>query len=333
MTVINNIEIDNTIQEVDNVKKSIIHNDPIDSVLHIVCMVSNPCQYARRYILAREFVRRMESEENVELYIVEICYSSQKPRVADIKNKKHLIIKTESPPLWHKENAINIGIDKLLPANWKAVAWIDMDIQFDSAHWALDCLKLLNGYADVVQLFSQALDLNYDFSILNIFNSYGYQYERKAKYVKGDNKNYYHPGYAWACTRKAYHKMGKLYDLSILGSGDNNMAQCFSGTASKTLDPYVNENYLNSVLELQKRMKNLRLSYVPGTIRHFFHGQKKNRKYTERWKLLVKWQYDPYKHLVKNNQDLLVPTKDCPIGLLDDIMKYFIERNEDEFYF
>jgi len=334
MTVINNIEIDNISQEVDNVKKSILNNDPIDEVLHVVCMVSNPCQYARRYILAREFVRRMELEENIELYIVEICYSSQKPRVAHINNKNHLIINTESAPIWHKENAINIGIHKLLPANWKAVAWIDMDIKFDSAHWVLDCLKILNGYADIVQLFSQALDLNYDFSILNIFNSYGYQTEKRVKYIKGDIKNYYHPGFAWACTRKAYEIMGgDIYELSILGSGDNNIAQSLSGNAHKSLDPMINKKYLSSLLDFQKKVKNLRLSYVPGTIRHYFHGQKKNRKYTERWKLLVKWDYDPYKHVSKNKQGLLVPTKDFPIGLLDDIMKYFIERNEDEFYF
>ena len=45
-------------------------------------------------------------------------------------NKKHLQLNTNNIPLWHKENMINIGIRKLLPNNWKAVAWIDADIEF-----------------------------------------------------------------------------------------------------------------------------------------------------------------------------------------------------------
>ena len=28
---------------------------------------------------------------------------------------------------------------------------------------------------------------------------------------------------------------------------------------------------------------------------------------------------------------ILIPTESCPVKMLDDIMKYFEERNEDEF--
>ena len=34
-------------------------------------------------------------------------------------------------------------------------------------------------------------------------------------YNKSKGINYWHPGYAWACTRKAYEKMGGLYELSV----------------------------------------------------------------------------------------------------------------------
>jgi hypothetical protein len=80
----------------------------------------------------------------------------------------------------------------------------------------------------------------------------------------------------------------------------------------------------------QQRVKNLRLGYVPGVIRHYYHGSKKNRKYLERWKILVKHAYNPLVHVKLNNDGLLVPTDSCPRGLLDDILGYFLERNEDE---
>jgi len=77
-------------------------------------------------------------------------------------------------------------------------------------------------------------------------------------------------------------------------------------------------------------MKTLRLGYVPGVIRHHFHGSKKNRKYHERWQILVNHNFDPIKHIKKSENGLLIPTEECPKQLLDDIMMYFKERNEDE---
>jgi hypothetical protein len=36
------------------------------------------------------------------------------------------------------------------------------------------------------------------------------------------------------------------------------------------------------------------------------------------------------KHITQNSDGLLIPTPECPTGLLEDIMQYFRERNEDE---
>ena len=50
----------------------------------------------------------------------------------------------------------------------------------------------------------------------------------------------------------------------------------------------------------------------------------------ERWEILVKHQYDPYTMITKDSNGLLKPTENCSQELLDDIFKYFEERNEDE---
>ena len=166
---------------------------------------------------------------------------------------------------------------------------------------------------------------------MSIFPSFGFQYAKGKKYG-GNGINMWHPGFAWACTRTAYERMGGLYQQSILGSGDHNMAFAFLGNAAKSVNECVTEDYKQSIIDFQEKVTSLRLGYIPGVIRHFFHGSKKNRKYSERWQILVNHCYSPLIHLTTNKDGLLIPTAECPAGLLSDILTYFGERNEDEGY-
>ena len=329
MTVINGIEIDFIQYEQNIIKTSIKNNEPIEDKLHVIIVISNPCQYAKRYILAKEFIKRTEMEEsNVNLYIVELAYNDQKYYLTSPTNKNHLQLHSNKP-IWHKESMINVGVSKLLPVNWKAMAWIDADIEFESPTWALDTLKILNGSKDIVQLFSHAVDMDNNKLAMSIFNSFGYMYCKGNKYSTC-GINHWHPGFAWACTRKAYDKLGGLYDAAILGSGDHIMALSLINMGLNSITSQSTDNYKESILSFQDNCKSLRLGYVPGVIRHYFHGSKKNRKYTERWQILVKYDYSPILHITKDNNGLIKPTESFPSGLLFDIMQYFIERNEDE---
>jgi len=330
MTIINGIEIDIIDPPIDEIKCAILSNTPIEETLHVVIVISNPCQYARRYILAREFIKRMESEDHIQLYVVELAYGDQKYYVTNPKNKRHLQLRGITP-LWHKENMINLGVRKLLPKSWKAFAWIDADIEFESTTWALDALKVLNGCKDVIQLFGHAVDMDKAKDAMSIVPSFGYQFVKRRPHGKS-GINMWHPGFAWAMTRKAYERIGDLYDKSILGAGDHNMSFSFVGKAIDSLNEETTEEYKESVELFERKAKTLRLGYVPGIIRHHFHGSKKNRKYMERWQILVKYAYKPSEHMTYNKEGLLVPTATCPKELLDDIFKYFSERNEDEGY-
>ena len=316
MTVINGIEIDHIEYNVNEIKAAIKNNDPIEDKLHVILVISNPCLYARRYILLKEFVKRMEEEEeNVILYIVELCYGKQRFIVTQAGNKRHMQIRTEVP-LWHKENMIRLGV-QMLPSGYKAFAWIDADIEFDSPTWAMDTLKILNGSKDIVQLFSHAVDMYRDESNIQIFNGFGYSYCKKKTM-----KDLWHPGFAWAMTRKAYEKVG-IYDKAVLGSGDHIMARSLISQAP--LHAEYHPGYNESMLEYQEKAKHLRLGYVPGVIRHYYHGSKKNRKYVERWQILIKHQFTP-SQLRYENGILVLDNKE----LCDDIMTYFKERKEDE---
>jgi len=328
MTIINGIEIDVINYKVNDIKYAIQNNDPIEEKLHVIIVVSNPCLYATRYILLQDFVKRIEEEEeNVNLYVVEMIYPGQKFIVTDSKNKRHLQLRTETP-IWHKENMINLGVKYLLPKTYKAFAWIDADVEFESTTWALDTLKVLNGSKDVVQLFSHCVDMDLDETNLNIFNGFGYSYSKGKKYT-GKGKDYWHPGYAWAMTRRAYEKVGGIYDKGVLGSGDCIMAMGFINQAASLHNAEYHEDYPASMMDFQQAAGKLRLGYVPGVIRHHYHGTKQNRQYTERWKILMKHQYSPQIHLTYNEQGILVPTAAFPEEFKEDIMNYFRERKED----
>ena len=329
MTVINGIEIDDIHYKSNNTKYAIKNNDPIEDKLNVIIVISNPCLYAKRYILLKEFVERIENEEdNVNLYIVELIYTDQRFIITNKKNKNHLQIKTDVP-IWHKENMINLGVKHLLPSNWKAFAWVDADIEFDSNSWALDTLKILNGYKDVVQLFSHCIDMDKDETTLNIFHSFGYNFDKNKEYTV-NKKDYWHPGYAWAITRKAYEKIGGIYDKGVLGSGDSIMALALINKCEKIMNEGYSDDYNNSMSDFQKKCKNLRLGYVPGIIRHHYHGSKANRRYTERWQILINRKFSPIKHLKYDTNGILIPTEEFSDEFKNDIFEYFKERKEDE---
>lgn len=329
MTVINGIEIDEINYKIDDIKYSISNNDPIEEKLNVIIVISNPCLYVKRYKLLNQFVKRInEEEEYVNLFIVEMIYQNQKFIITNKDNKNHLQLKTDIP-IWHKENMVNLGVKYLLPKNYKAFAWIDADIEFENNLWALDTLKILNGSKDVVQLFSHCIDMNYDETTLNIFNSIGYSYNKNKKYVS-KGLDYWHPGYAWAMTRKAYEKVGGLYDKGVLGSGDSIMALSFINRVKLMNNLEYSIDYNNSMLEYQKKTNKLRLGYTPGVIRHYYHGSKHNRRYTERWKILMNHQYSPYNHLIYDKVGILIPTESFSQEFKNDILNYFKERKEDD---
>jgi hypothetical protein len=328
MTVINGIEIDDINFKINELKLALNNNNPIEKKLNVIVVISNPCLYARRYQLFNQFINRMNEDDNVELYVVEMAYKEQKFIVTKSSNPKHLQIRSETP-LWHKENMVNLAVKNLLPKNYKAFAWIDADVEFESNTWSLDTLKISNGYKDVVQIFSHAVDMDKDETTLNIFNSFGYSYAKNKQYTS-KGLDYWHPGFAWAITRKAYEKIGKLYDVGVLGSGDNIMAFALINKSKHYVNAKYSDDYNNSMLEFQEKAKTLRLGYVPGVVRHYYHGKKKNRNYVERTTLLAKHQYSPVKDITYDKDGIIIPTENFSDEFKQDIMSYFWERKEDE---
>ena len=285
-------------------------------------------------------MRRFETQEAASciLYVVELAYGTDSFGVTDPTNPRHLQVRAGNRDiLWHKENLVNIGVRTLLPPDWQEFAWIDADIEFESTTWAREAVALLRGPYDAVQLWSHADDLDQTEHTLRVATSLGYSWVKSGGQFRPptpNTKDEWHPGYAWAMNRKAFEQLGGLYEHSIIGSGDSHTAAGLIGLRLVPLHPEAAPEYSQHLQEYQDRGVGLRTGYVPGVIRHHFHGAKVNRQYASRYWIYVRAKYDPYTHLAPRPEDgLLVPTATCPPSLLTGIWEYFGARDEDEAFY
>jgi hypothetical protein len=312
------------------------HRDPPPSVhvipkLNIMCMMSNPIGFKRRVHLAKRFIDRMNERNDINLYIAEIVYDDGKYEITDKNCPNHLQLKSHYP-MWHKENAINVLVSRMLKDDWRCFCWIDMDIIFENKHWVEDTLEVLNTDTPTfAQLFSHAVDMDRNENPMSIFQGFGYQYYLgKNHETTKKGFDYWHPGYAWGMNRAAYDITGGLYDRSIIGSGDYNMAMSLINKGCLSVDKRTSEGYKKDVEEYQRKCVSIKLKHVPGVIRHEYHGSKVNRKYVQRNDIIIKHQYDPSTFIRYGADGLIEPAEKFTKEFLDEIFNYFVERNEDE---
>ncbi len=324
------------------------------SKFHVITMVSNPVRYSSRYRLYRKFSRHM-LDAKVNFWTVELQLGDRPFAVTDSCNPFHIQLR-HWDEIWHKENALNIALSKL-PDDWETVAWIDSDIEFvqknwgeeenhtETFHehhdWVTETLHQLQVHK-VVQMFETAIDLGPTGQALSVHQSFmseycknGFGFPEKRKNDAGKYYQEFHPGYCWAARREAIDDMGGLLDRSILGAGDRAMALALVGRVDKSLHPETHSAYQNYVLDFQNKCEaSIRrdVGFVKGTILHYFHGHKVDRKYWDRWKILVNNNFQPYHDLKPNSYGVLQLHDDGSARfrrLRDEIRAYFRQRNED----
>jgi hypothetical protein len=287
-----------------------------------------------------EFVERMRHVKGIRLVIAEgkldsddydlplLSTSQQCPSFVSLYHIIHFRFSYPTT-IWLKENLINLAA-KRLPPTWKYMAWVDADLTFVNDQWVRDTIKSFCNY-DVVYLWETCVNLGKDGDAQDkIDKSFGYMHTRsKYPYHQRAKYGFWHPGYAVACTRKAYEQMDGVFDYGILGSGDRHMALALIGHVEWSAPGNIHKGYLQRLREFQKRARGLRLGYVPGTIIHHWHGDKADRKYVERWDILTKGAYDPTTDLVRTGEGQLHLTTTASTRLEPQIVEYFRGRKED----
>ncbi len=299
------------------------------SKLYVVTCISNPVRYRSRFDLYTKFARHIEQNSNAVLYTVEMAFGDRPHEITDPTNPHHIQLRSAFE-LWHKENMLNIAIQRL-PLDAEYIAWIDADIMFHRPDWVEETIHQLQHY-DFVQLFSHATDLDPQFAPIKTLTGFVHDWYHGTE--RRDSKGYLvngHPGYAWAARRSALDKVGGLVDFGILGSGDRHMAESLIGSVHTSYNEDVSANYKGLCHEWQRRAEKFikrNIGYVAGTITHFYHGSKANRLYMDRWKILVDHQFDPLVDIRRDSQGLWQLDDEKP-KLRDAVRRYFRQRQED----
>jgi hypothetical protein len=210
------------------------------------------------------------------------------------------------------------------------VVFMDADVVIARPDWKQELVHQLQHY-DVIQCFQTAIDLGPEGEALRVNNGFVWSWQNNLGVLSKNNYQAWHPGFAWAFTKKAFTDLGGLIDFAILGAGDRHMAMGLIGKVEQTTDTRLSAGYKESLEIWQDRATThirQNIGYMPGTIYHYWHGSKKNRFYSERWKILLKHNYDPEFDIKKDWQGLNVLT-DKGLRMRIDLRNYFRSRNED----
>ena len=310
-----------------------------DEFLYVILPFYNYAKTNRRTQLFLKFLERYKNLPTIRIIIVEATIDEgfQLPNnLIDDSVYMHLKYKLESP-IWCKENLINLAVSKLYKMSpyWQYVAWIDADVTFLNQNWVQDTIKKLKKY-DFLQLFKNVFYLNQRNETIHAWKSFAYGYSlNREKFFKTRLKgrdDIYKEGLTWSCTRWAFEKIEGLLDINIVGGGDNFFRNLFLNTLESWKMSYriynMSENYFNLLSQKQKifQKNNFTLGYLNDDITHSWHGDRKNRKYVERFAILN--GFDPQLDLIRNSDGIL-NLSERGKRMKNEIMQYFIERKED----
>jgi len=291
--------------------------------LYVILPYFNFCGFKRRRDLFIQFVERYAKTPGLRLVVVEAMGPAA---LGPLQVHEHIRLTSDSR-VWLKENLINLGV-KALPKDWKYVAWIDADLEFLNQNWVQETIRGLRR-ADVVQLWRTAVNLGPHGEAIKVDKSFAYMFVGSGTdWTASDRYGFWHPGYAWACTHAAFQKMGGLPDWAILGSGDRHLAMSLAGLGQTSCPGTIHENYKMMLKLYERGLKNFKVSWVDGTIIHYWHGSFTDRKYKERWDILVQNSFDPFEDIGYTDEGLVQLTEKGRRfeKYLDD---YFMGRRED----
>lgn len=301
---------------------------------HVVTMISNPARFSRRYELYLKFSQHMK-EAGVHFHTVEVQLGDRPFVVTDKHNPYHVQLR-HWDELWIKEQAINVGIERLAThfPDWETVAWIDADIEFTRRDWVDETLNQLQVY-QIVQMWESAVDLGPDGQTIAVHESFMSKYLKKCATHPEGPYSFAHPGYAWAARREALDGMGMLYSRAILGAADRHMALAFIGKVEDSFATGIHSAYMRDLKRFQKRVHHAirrDVGCVNGTILHNWHGRKANRKYHDRWQILVNNHYQPHHDIKRSHNGIYAFHDDGSfrfMRLRDEIRNYFRARSEN----
>lgn len=301
-------------------------------MLHIVCCHFNPAGYRRPV----ENYWRFRESLNHSIVMVEASFDGKFCCEPDIAIEADPARHT----MWQKERLLNLGLASL-PQDADKVAWIDADIVFEQPAWAQTAEQMLDD-VPIVQLFETVDMLAADGSVaVSHFGKVAGDRRPELRKTRPVLKT----GFAWAARRDALgldeiceghsspvRRRGGLFDLDVVGGGDSSMVSGWTGRTNDWLVRHMNHAfrvaYKPWAVDAWNRVHG-RLGFVPGRIRHFYHGTRRDRQYGRRIRHLTAGQYDPLTDIRCDDNGLWCWASDKP-AMHAGVRDYFMTRREDD---
>jgi hypothetical protein len=309
----------------------------LDGELWTVTTFFNPAGYVTKKENYDRF-RRGIAAADVPLLTVEVAFDDAPFELGD-GDAEMLVQLRGGDVLWQKERLVNLGVQHL-PAGCDRVAWVDADVLFARADWAVETRSLLREYT-VVQPFSHCVRLPRGVETCEPttlpFGSgenqlfYGIAWGVHAKGLESlDNYSRHgHTGFAWAARRELLARHG-LYELNLLGNGDTDIAHAMFGSVDywglAKLGPSA-RTHLARWAEPFAADVDGSVAHVDGVVTHLWHGDASLRQYDRR--LDVLHELDPERHVVQTADGLLALAADAPQPIREWTRAYFTTRRED----
>lgn len=284
----------------------------------------NPAGYKSRLRNHQIYCDHMK---NHNLVVVEMAFGDEPFVLSDAIHLRGNSI------LWPKERMMNVALS-MLPPECKYIAWIDGDVLiYDD--WIDMAVKKFENGADILQLFDQVKHLppGHDhYSGQDILTERGLVHQAKnyPDFISLRKQNkllYATTGFAWAAKRELF-KNG-FYDKHILGANDNIIIDSCLNTFE--LHHYYKTSQgtpiLEDMMEWSAKFGKHKADYLPITIYHLYHGEKKDRGYLTREDILKKHHYDPKTDIVLKNNVYEWNSNKPDLHL--DVKNYFYSRKED----
>ncbi len=306
----------------------------------------NSAKYKNKLENYRKF-REALKLQGIKLLTVECAFKARGFELSRDDADILVQVRTENA-MWQKERLINIGMENL-PDDCDKFAWLDNDIIFLNENWARETSALLENYA-IVQPFSSVVRMpkgkfhveepeKIPFgrkSDVEGLRSYGFacrvaQLGRPMIQRRVEDCGL--SGFAWAARREIFSECG-LFDKCVYSPAGDLFMACFfyNGANYNGWIDYNANKSVKKALELwakkvRKKINNS-VYFAGGTILHLWHGNLKNRNYSECRKILLEHGFDPEKDIKKDASGCWTWNSLKP-KMHEAVEDYYYSRNEE----
>lgn len=297
--------------------------------LAAVCCYFNPLRYQSRLQNYRRFVANF-SRFDIPLITVELASGDQD---FELPNTPHTIRLRSPDVLWQKERLLQLGFDYLARKGYRNAAWLDADTEFENPDWLAETILLLKQ-VPVCQLFEHVrVEMSSEGPHKELDGSVNW-WLRTGEIMTRKKC----PGRAWAANLDLLQTV-PLYDRCIIGGGDRAFwlgCQCFGDERRwirqvrkaflwRNTNRRIRRDYLDWARRMGQAVQG-RVGCVSGRITSYYHGDLENRRYSDRYRLLV--DFDPLCD-IQLNQDAVWQWASRKAHLHRGIINYLAGRQED----